>query len=243
LREVTNAAFTKGGFDDIVERFSDRDRARFDKDGFTEQKHETLDGRIAQLQKDWKEKYGNDFNLTSAGTVFGPSFAAIATPPTAVAAGERTGPTNDQNREETNRKSDNNPKPERNVDRGDSISYPDATVVLAEGQQMPEVRIDMRREAMGRFKIDVPDTFTARQLYDNLLKELTIFDEGKSSWPDNPDEGYRMASHRVFMAVSSTQDMSSENKPAEGMPARPPIRDSKDTAPFPPPEQSPLNKP
>jgi len=239
LREVTNAAFTKGGFDDIVERFSDADRARFNKDNFTEEKHETLDGRIAQIQKDWQAKYKQEFNLTSAGTVFGPSFAAIGFQPTAVTASERRAPT-----EDANRRADNAPGNDRRFDRGDSATYPDGTVTIAESHGIPEVKLNMSKEAMGRWKVDVADTQTARQFHDNLLKQLTIFDEQKSNWPDSPDEGYRMAAHRVFLAVSNMEDKTTDDKPGDNTARPSPIRDKDDTAPFPPkPSETPAPRP
>jgi hypothetical protein len=239
LREVTNAAFTKGGFDDVVERFADADRARFNKDNFTEEKHETLDGRIAQIQKDWQAKYKQEFNLTSTGTVFGPSFAAIGFQPAAVTASERRAPT-----EDANRRADNAPGNDRRIDRGDTASYPDGTVTIAEGQGMPEVKLNMSKEAMGRWKIDVADTQTARQFHDSLLKQLTIFGENKSTWPDSPDEAYRMAAHRVFLAVSNMEDKTTGDKPVDDTARPSPIRDKDDTAPFPPkPSETPAPQP
>lgn len=61
LAAATNAAFTKGGFDDMVERFTAADRNRigdFAKQDFTE-----LDGRIDQIRQAWEQKYGQSFNL------------------------------------------------------------------------------------------------------------------------------------------------------------------------------------
>src|SRR3954467_9881132 len=57
LGQVTNAALTKGGFNDVVERFNDADRNRigsWGKDKNNKEKLDVLDGRIAQFQKDWK---------------------------------------------------------------------------------------------------------------------------------------------------------------------------------------------
>jgi len=76
LATATEAAVTKGGFDDLVERFVDHDRDRLSK--FANQKFDDLDGRIAQLQKDWKEKYGQDFKFEhSANDVLNEQFAKI----------------------------------------------------------------------------------------------------------------------------------------------------------------------
>ena len=56
LGQVTNAALTKGGFNDLIERFNDADRTRlmsWAKDKNNKEKLDVLDGRIAQFQKDW----------------------------------------------------------------------------------------------------------------------------------------------------------------------------------------------
>jgi hypothetical protein len=236
LREVTNASFTKGGFDDIVERFTEADRTRLNRDAFTEQEHETLDGRLAQIQKDWQAKYNQDFNLTNAAQVFGMSFVAITQQPAAVTAGERRPATP---ADDPARRTGNAPAPERRPDTGDAAQFgDDAAVRIAASHNLPEVTFNMRREAMGRWKIDVPDTYTSRQLHDNLLKQLTTFNEQKASWPENQDEAYRMASHRVLLAVTGTGDKPGEMKPAD-IPARLP----QDRAPLPRPSDTPAPRP
>src|SRR4051794_18812498 len=62
LATATEACLTKGGFDDLIERFSAADRSRIG--AFAEKKFDDLDGRIAQFQKDWKAKYGQDFRFS-----------------------------------------------------------------------------------------------------------------------------------------------------------------------------------
>ena len=53
LAQVTEAALTKGGLDDMVERFVDADRNRLGQDAELKANHADLDGRIDQFQKDW----------------------------------------------------------------------------------------------------------------------------------------------------------------------------------------------
>jgi hypothetical protein len=248
MREVTNASFTKGGFDDIVERFAQADRERFNKDKFTEEKHEVLDGRIAQLQKDWKAKYNTDFDLKTAGLVFGPEFAMISSPPAAVTAGQRQGPADEAQRADDARRNDDAAARDRRPDTGDSVKTSDATVVIKESHNMPEATLNMRKEAMGRWKIDVADTYTAKQFHDNLLKHLTMFNEQKDSWPASETEAYKMASHHVLLAVSNIDGKSMnmrqpEMQPGENRPGETPARDRQDTAPFPRPSETPAPRP
>lgn len=61
LASAVNAAFTKGGFDDMVERFTTNDRKRIGE--FAERDFAELDGRIEQIRQAWEQKYGQSFNL------------------------------------------------------------------------------------------------------------------------------------------------------------------------------------
>ena len=74
LGQVTNRTLTKGGFNDVAERFNDADRKRIDawiKDKNNKEKLDVLDGRIAQFQKDWKAKYNENFKIYKDDVVFG----------------------------------------------------------------------------------------------------------------------------------------------------------------------------
>jgi len=79
IATASEASLTKGGFDDLVERFADADRNRLGKEmkSDTFKNDTTLDGRIAQFQKDWKAKYNQDFNIKDRHAVFDESFAMI----------------------------------------------------------------------------------------------------------------------------------------------------------------------
>jgi hypothetical protein len=61
LGEATEAAFTRGGFDDLVERLSKPDRDRIGD--FAKQTFADLDGLADELNKSWKAKYGSDFDM------------------------------------------------------------------------------------------------------------------------------------------------------------------------------------
>lgn len=61
LAEVSSAALTKGSLDDLVERIATPDRKRFGT--FFDSDSTELDGRIEQIQKAWKGKYGVDLKI------------------------------------------------------------------------------------------------------------------------------------------------------------------------------------
>jgi hypothetical protein len=200
LREVTDAALTKGGFDDLVERFVDADRNRLGKDNFPGKDHPQLDGRIAQFQKDWESKYNQAFKIKDKEAVFNMAFARIIqseVPEGARLAGEKQTTVTESGktvaRDENNKVAggNTNREPGRNI----------ATVTIAASHGLPEINVPMVHEFPDRWKIDVPDDYSAQQLHDNLLKHLTMADEQRAQWPGDANEAYRIVSHHVLAAI------------------------------------------
>jgi hypothetical protein len=214
LATATEAAMTKGGFDDLVERFVDADRNRIGQSGITKQDQPTLDGRVAQFQKDWKAKYNQDFNIKDKDTVFNDSFAMIKEgeiPGNARLAGERVGKDAAGNKD-----SDRPGGGDTNREPGRNVAY--ATIPASHG--LPELQVPLIHE-MGGWKIDVPDNVTGEQLRDNLLKHLTMADDDKANWPSDVNDAYRAVSHHVLAAIFNADaktgsDMDRTNQPGTG---------------------------
>jgi hypothetical protein len=219
LREVTQAALTKGGLDDMVERFVDADRDRLNKDNdkFISKDHTTLDGRIAEFQKDWKAKYNQDFKIKDKEAVFNSSFASIIQSEigdNARLAAEQqnntgmhvnnppTGMQPDVNTSQANRDAnkigggDTNREPGRNI----------ASVHVTGSHGLPGFTVPMIHELPDSWKIDAPDSLTAQQFHDNLLKHLTELDEHKDQWPADVNDAYRLVSHHVLMSILNLPD-------------------------------------
>jgi hypothetical protein len=194
LGQVTNASLTKGGFNDLVERFNDADRNRIGpwiKDKNNKEKLDVLDGRIAQFQKDWKAKYGENFKIRKDDVVFGNPMFTVAQGEVgkdAQLAGERV-PAPDQSKPVTGG--------DRNLEKGRNIAY----VTVAASHSLPELKVPLIHELPDVWKIDVPDSVTGQKLYDNLLKHLTMANEHKDQWPSDVNDAYRAISHHVLMAV------------------------------------------
>ena len=207
LAQVTNASLTKGGFNDVVERFNDADRNRigsFWKDKNNKEKIDVLDGRIAQFQKDWKAKYGQDFHIMKDDVVFG------GTPTFTIARGEigtdaqlagKQLPAGDKvtssDVKDAAKDHSGNTKLDQNLEKGRNV----AVVTVAESHGLPELKVPLIHELPDLWKIDVPDNVTGQKLYDNLLKQLTMADEQKDKWPADVNEAYRAVAHHVLMAV------------------------------------------
>lgn len=194
LGQVTNAALTKGGFNDLVERFNDADRTRIGpwiQDKNNKEKLDVLDGRIAQFQKDWKAKYGENFKIHKDDVVFGNSMFTVAQGEIgkdAQLAGERV-PAADPDKPVTGG--------DRKLDNGRNIAY----VTVAASHGLPELKVPLIHELPDMWKIDVPDSVTGQKLYDNLLKHLTMVNEHKDQWPSDVNDAYRAVSHHVLMAI------------------------------------------
>lgn len=189
LASATEAALTKGGFDDLMERFVDSDRNRMGRTELDDRDLTELDGRIAQIRKAWESKYGREFDIEDEAKVFGPfpvvqgevgehpRLAAGNLSPADRIAGNDAG--------------------DVNLDPGRDIAL--LSVPKSHGQ--PELSVLLIHELPDSWKIDVPETTSGRNLYDNLLKQLTYFGENTAKWPATEAEAYRQASHHVLAAV------------------------------------------
>jgi len=215
LATATEAAVTKGGIDDLAERFVDADAKRlhdFVNDN-SNGKFDKLDGRIAQLQKDWKEKYGKDFSFASdRNNVLGDAFARISQGEIGEArvAGNKETASNEpkvtagsaedlkkSGAAKTDANSNTTGGGDTNKDAGRNI----ATVTIPASHGMPELAIPLIHELPDTWKIDVPDNIDGQKLHDNLLKHLTMVDEDKANWPSDVNDAYRAVTHHVMAAV------------------------------------------
>jgi hypothetical protein len=206
LAQVTNAALTKGGFDDVVERFNDADRNRIGgwfKDKDNKEKLDVLDGRIAQFQKDWKAKYGQDFHIMKDDVVFAaPTFnvAMGEIGSDAQLAGKQLPPgekVTSSDVANAPKDASGNTKLDKNLEKGRNV----AVVEVVQSHGLPELKVPLIHELPDLWKIDVPDSVTGQKLYDNLLNHLTMADQQKDQWPSDVNDAYRQVAHHVLMAV------------------------------------------
>jgi len=205
LAQVTNASLTKGGFDDLVERFNDADRNRIGpwiKDKNNKEKLDILDGRIAQFQKDWKAKYHGNFKIHKDDVVFGNPIFTVTQGEIgkdAQLAGEKLPPAENVTKDNLGKAKDatGNTAADRNLEKGRNVAY----VTVTASHAMPELKVPLIHELPDFWKIDVPDSVDGQKLYDNVLKHLTMANDMKDKWPDDENDAYRMVSHHVLMAI------------------------------------------
>jgi len=91
---------------------------------------------------------------------------------------------------------------DRNLEQGRNVAY----VTVAASHNLPELKVPLIHELPDMWKIDVPDSVTGQQLYDNVLKQLTTANEHKDQWPADVNDGYRAISHHVLMAVMNVDE-------------------------------------
>jgi len=194
LGQIANDSLTKGDFSKLSSRFNDADHKRISawaKDKNNKEKLDTLDGRIAQFQGDWKNKYKSDFKITKDEVVFGNSMFSVAQGEIgkdAQLAGEKLPPADPANPVTGG---------DRNLEKGRNVGY--LTVSASHG--LPELKVPLIHEMPDAWKIDVPDAVDGKKLYDNLLTRLTAINDHKDKWPDDVNDAYRMVTHEILMAI------------------------------------------
>ena len=193
LASAANAALTKGGFDDLCERLTSADQKRFG----TEMKRDTteLDGRIEQISKIWYEKYGQKFDMSGKvleqfvvireGEVTDPTLAKTRWP---VAVTDRAFKDNEAAK---------SPTSAEYLEKGRNV----AVVRIPASHGMPAMTISMLHEAVDDWRMDIPDSVSGTQVFQNLKDRLTKFGDNVSAWPADMNEAYRQVAHSVYASV------------------------------------------
>jgi hypothetical protein len=194
--EVAQAALTKGGLDDIAERFSSADRDRLNQNKDALKNNSELDGRVAQFQKDWKAKYNQDFKIPDKDAVYTGEFAMITQGDEARTASAKVDPS-------AAASTDTNA---RNF----------AIVMIPQSHGMAAVSVPFVHEA-GGWKINLPDSVDANKLRDGVQGALTRCDEMKDKWPADVNDAYRAVSHDILIGIIGVSaDAQQAAQPAAG---------------------------
>lgn len=227
LASVTNAAVTKGGFDDLIERLTTADRKRIGD--FAKQDFPQLDGRIEKLRADWQTKYGQALKLDEE---FFRSFVMI-----------REGEVVDQEQARTHWPVPATDRSPRDAALASSPSSGDYLIkgrnvaivhlpTVSVATEMPNrmvpapapgganrpappnaaravnnasgLRVSLLHESIDDWRIDIPDAITGQQIYDALLSNLTRYDDNLKNWPADIKEASRQLSYEVLSAVYNT---------------------------------------
>jgi hypothetical protein len=199
ISEVTEAALTKSGLDDIEERLSKGDRERLDQNKDALKNNAALDGRIEQFQKDWKAKYNQDFKIPDKNAVYSADFAMITQGAEARTASSKLPA--------------DNAKPAADADKNDRDF---ASVKIAASHGKPEVSVPLVYEKARGWKIDIPDSVDSNKLRDNVQNALTHCDEMKDKWPSDVNDAYRGVSHAILLSLMDQPLDAQAAQPAAG---------------------------
>ncbi len=209
LGTLAEDAMTKSDLDGVLNNLVDQDRDRTKK---RDDKDTTkLDGRIAQLQKAWKDKYGAEFDIDAEKAYTGMfaqiiqgevSDPAVAVKNWPLAACDMKG----MNPKMMQRDTDGETKKEEakemfggdvNLDKGRNV----ALVHVAASHGLPALTVSMIHELPDQWRIDVPNDRTGEKIYQDLLTHLTYLGENPDKWPADVQDGYRAVTHHVLMAL------------------------------------------
>jgi hypothetical protein len=215
---LAEAALTRGGFDDVVERLVDQDRNRIGN--YAEKEFDDLNSAADAINKAWKEKYGTDFELEPKqalqsvalvrGEIEDPKVAASNWPVKAVAprAGDQDAVAAGaaEKADGENEKGNADPNLNSNIEKGRDVAI--ATIPASHG--LPAMNVSLIREATG-WRIDVPNNLTGEQLKNNLVKHLSQVKDSAEPWPAEKSDAAALVAHHVLMAVYNV-DMPSEQR-------------------------------
>jgi len=206
LKNATEAAIKTDGYDNLVKRFVDADRDRIKKFDLSKDDKTRLNDRVVAIQRAWKAKYNQDFDIDNPMLVFDDRVRIVqgvigeAQP----AAGHMAGDQTDASKIDPSLP-DTSPGPQADkVAGGDVNREPGrkvAKVTFPTNHGMPALYIPLIREFPDSWKIDVPDQVDGQKLYSNLIDQLTMIDNMKDQWPSDVNDAYRAVSHHVLMAI------------------------------------------
>jgi len=211
LASVTENGVTKNHFDNLCNCLAKPDKDRVGN--YKDRNVDTLNGRIDQLQRAWKEKYGKDFDFDHykvafneqyriiQGEVSDPALALANWPVPAVfndamKASETQRPANAEDQKDRDKMAK-----EEKLEKGRDV----ALVRFPAHDNLPDMTASMIHQFPDAWKFDIPDNRTGEQVYNDLLTQLTWLGEHSSNWPASVDDGYRTFAHHVIAAIYGVQ--------------------------------------
>lgn len=195
IATAASAGITKGSFADLTERLSSADRKRLGD--FVKRDFPQLDARLEQLRTAWQAKYGQElklddklllerFVLVLEGEVTDTALARMHWPLRATGA---------QNNEPI--QASESASSGQYLDKGRNV----AVVVVPSIGDRPTLYVSMIHENVDDWRMDVPDSITGEQIFNNLITGLTRFNEQVDAWPSSVGEAQRQLVHVIVAAI------------------------------------------
>lgn len=201
LVKLTERAVTKGDFNRMLAELAKQDKERAREFKGVDQAR--LDGIIAQIQTQWKAKYGHDFSISDKNLVFDQRYAmvsgevsdpavALSNWPVASIAGEAVTAGS-----HSNANTDKKQEREAKLNKGRDV----ALFRFAASGELPEITVSMIHQLPAFWRVDIPNDRTGEQIYNDLVARLTYIRDHQDLWPDDATAGYRMVAHQVVAAM------------------------------------------
>lgn len=206
LAEATAAVIKDGQFENLVDNFVDDDRNRMSNKG-GDTNFDDIKQVAEDLRKDFKDKYGKDFDIQDDDTkakVFASAQAVegeISDPvallkswpadPTPAMAGNEA-----QTAGKTLKAGSERTTDEANIEKGREIGI----VRLPGSGQTPTLDVSMIDEA-GGWKIDVPNNRSTSQVHQDLAAQLKQLRDQKDQWPADATDAYKTFTTHVLMGI------------------------------------------
>ena len=209
LAKLTERAVTKGDFNSMLAELSrpDRERAR-DWKGADQGK---LDVQIDKIQKEWKAKYGKDFDMKDKDKVFDGHFqiiegevadpaAALANWPVPVTQEEAVTASGRQPVQGDKKEIKKEARQEK-LEKGRNV----ALVRFPAEWGMPEMTVSMIHHLPAFWRVDIQNDRTGEQIYNDLLTHLTWMADHSDRWPSTVEDGERMIAAHAAAAMYGVQ--------------------------------------
>ena len=210
LANIVQTALSKDDFPKLIDNLAEEARDHY-KGDYKTQDFTTLNGIIDQIHNEWKQKYGHDFDIKGANGVFDDSYvtvqgvvtnAEVAAANFPVPASKQAEARADQDRAQLAAARERGGGQAQLVERDDLQKSGGVALVRFPAMQgLPELTASLIREKSHGWRVDVPLSTSSRQLHTEMSNQLTYFAQKSSEWPSNETDAYRMAAHRVCMAL------------------------------------------
>jgi len=215
--KLVNHAMTQGDFGRIVDQL-----AVFNRDQMKDWRNrdfKTMDGVIAQINKDWNAKYGHDFKANGdvfddrftivQGVVTDANVAAMNFPVKARGSDAQLAGGRERANDAKHNDAERNDARQKEGSQVDHVAAKDlqnsknvATMNFPSQAMLPDVTASLIEEGViGTWRFAVPKSMTAERLHNQLQNQLSFFGRDSAQWPANEADAYRMLTHRVVLAL------------------------------------------
>jgi hypothetical protein len=209
ISTATEAAMTRGQLRSVAQRLTTSDEARLSE--FVDKDHPQLDALIDRLNQAWQARYDQSFSVGDRAAVYPAQIVRIQAGLTDQAlairergddrAGEAGARIEGQIGDDTGvraeiRRDDAQPAGARQSNL--------ATVIFPAAGDLPEVHVPLVNEGgllTDTWRIDIPLHVDGQTIHDNLVRSMNKALERQEEWPQDVNEGYRMATHVVMLAL------------------------------------------